>query len=229
MPDTTFSLPALREHLRKYLWIYLVGIAVCLIGTSLLWTTTAPRPSIEETVVVYLAGEASNPDALSDVAQDMLAAGQAFDETLKVVEFQSLQYVADDYNSNILLLTRLTVGEGDAFIATQAAMDALVQSQVLVPLDEYVAAGWLGDCGLEPYTVELEDEATGAREAFVAGLRVDNVTALKDRGAFYNEGAFLCVAGNGGNVETTMKVLETMMKDLTEGDDANAEAAEPTA
>ena len=32
MPDTKFSLPALREHLRKYLWVYLIGIALCLAG-----------------------------------------------------------------------------------------------------------------------------------------------------------------------------------------------------
>ena len=44
MPDTRFSLAMLKEHLRKSLAIYLVGIALCLFGTSLLWTTTRPRP-----------------------------------------------------------------------------------------------------------------------------------------------------------------------------------------
>ena len=36
MPDTKFSWRALREHLRKYFWIYLIGIAVCMLGTNLL-------------------------------------------------------------------------------------------------------------------------------------------------------------------------------------------------
>lgn len=229
MPNTSFSLPALREHLRKHFWIYLVGIAVCLVVTNLLWTTTAPRLSNEETVIVYLTGPASNPEPLQGVAQHMLEAGQAVDETLKLVEFQSLMYVEDDYNSNILLITRLTVGEPDAFIATQAAMDALVASQVLIPLDDYVAAGWPGDYGLEPYYATLEDEETGESTTFLAGLKMDDVDALTDLGAFYNDGTYLCVAGNGGNVETTMKALETMLHDLTEGDYAHAEAAEPAA
>ena len=36
-------------------------------------------------------------------------------------------------------------------------------------------------------------------------------------------------ASNGGNVETTMKALETMMKDLTEAADAGTENTEPAA
>ena len=51
--------------------------------------------------------------------------------------------------------------------------------------------------------------------------------------AFNNEGAFLCVANNGGNVETTMKALEYMMEDLmalsTEEADAGTEDTEPAA
>ena len=40
---------------------------------------------------------------------------------------------------------------------------------------------------------------------------------------------FLCVMNNGGNVETTMKALETMLEDLTEGDYAGAARTEPAA
>ena len=45
MPDTRFSFAALKEHLRKFIWIYVVGIAVCLVVANLLWSTTAPRVS----------------------------------------------------------------------------------------------------------------------------------------------------------------------------------------
>ena len=223
MPDTKFSLPALREHLRRYFWIYLVGIALCLFGTGLLWTTTAPRLANDEMVTVYLADSYTNPEVLSGIADDMLAETQAFDERLKLVEFNALQYTEDDYNSQILLLTRLAVGEGDAFLASQAAIDALVQSQVLLALDAPVAEGWLAEYGLEPYY------ETGESETLLAGLRLDTVSALSDMGAFYNEGAYLCVAANGGNVETTMKALEVMMRDLTEGKYASTDDTEPAA
>lgn len=229
MPDTKFSWRRLREHLRRTLWIYLAGIAVCLLLTNLLWTTTRPRIPNERNVIVYLGDSYTNPDPLNDIAADMLRRAQAYDDTLAEVAFLSLQYAADDYTSSMLLMTRLAVGEGDAFMASPALMEALVNSGSLTPLDEYVAAGWLGEYGLEPYAVTLEDEETGESLTYVAGLRLDSVDALARMGAFNNEGAFLCVTNNGGNPEATMKALEIMMEDLTEAENAATEAAEPAA
>lgn len=229
MPDTKFSLTALREHLRKYLWIYIVGIVACLLGTSLLWTTTRPRPSNEQTVTVYLMDAYANPEALSDVAQDMLQRAGQEDEALQVVEFQNLQFTGEDYMGSMLLMTRLAVGEGDAFLTNQTGMDALVNSQALERLDAHVADGWPGDYGLEPYYVTYEDEETGESETYLAALRLDSVTALAERGAFNNEGAYLCVAANGGNVETTMRALQFMLEDLTEGGNAQTGTSQPAA
>ena len=225
MPDTKFSWPALREHIRRYLWVYLIGIVVCLAATRLLWTMTRPHYANGEVVAVYMADRYSDPDPLSDVAAHALEQTRPFDETLKEVRFESLMYNEQDYTSSMLLLTRLAVGECDAFFASQAAMDALVSSEALVPLDDYVAAGWLGGLGLEPYYAARENEDGSAGASYLAGLRLDSVNALVQRQAFENEGAFLCVANNGGNVETTMKALETIMTDLTEASDAGTEAA----
>ena len=229
MPDTKFSWCGLREHIRKYLWVYLAGIALCLVGTSLLWTTTEPRPDNDEVVAVYMADTYSNPEPLNAVAADALERTRPFDDTLKEVRFESMLYSEGDYTSNMLMLTRLTVGECDAFLASQAAMDALVTSGALTPLDEAVAAGWPGDYGLEPYTVTVEDEDTGEKTTYVAALRADPLDALVQMGAFENRGAYLCVAANGGNVETTMKALEFIVEDLMEAEHAGTEAAQQTA
>ena len=191
MPDTKFSFRALREHIRKYFWLYIVGVAVCLVLTSLLWTTTRPRVSNEQNVIVYLADGYASCDVLEPVAKDMLEKTQAFDETLREVEFQpllledvaadmlagaqavdpavkqvsfdSLMYNENEYTSAMLLMTRLAVGEGDAFLACQAAMDQLAHSGAIEPLDDYVAAGWLAKYGLEPYPVTLTDDEKGAK------------------------------------------------------------------
>jgi len=225
MPDTRFSWRALREHLRKTLWIYLLGIALCLVGTSLLWTMTRPQYRNDEVVTVCLVDSFSNPDPLAGIARHMLEETRPFDDALKQVQFESLMYNAEVYTSQMLLVTRLSVGEGDAFLASQAGMDALAASEALVPLEEYVARGWPGGWDLEPYYVTQEDEDTGESRTWLAGLRLDDVDRLMELGAFNNEGAYLCVAANGGNVETTMKALETMLSDLMEANDAGTEAA----
>ncbi len=224
MPDTKFSWRGLREHLRRYIWIYLIGIALCLVGTGLLWTTTAPRLSIRQTVTVYLVDSYSNGDMLGDVAADMLSGIRSTDPSIEQVSFESLLYNDNEYTSAMLLMTRLAVGEGDAFLACQSAADSLVASGALVPLDDYVADGWLAGFGLEPWYATWRDEQTGESETYLAGLRLDGVDALIRRGAFNNEGALLCVANNGGNVESTMKALEIMMRDLTEESNAGTEA-----
>ena len=225
MPNTKFSWRALREHLRKYFLIYLLGIALCLFGTGMLWTMTQPRLKNEEVVTVCLTANYSDPEPLETVAQHMLEQTQSYDSTLKSVEFESLLYADELYTSPMLLTTRMAVGECDAFLASQSAMDALVGSRGIVPLDDAVAGGWLSEYGLEPYYVTWEDEDTGESVTFLAGLRLDGVNALREMGAFDNDGAFLCVATNGGNVETTMKALETMMSDLTEANHAGTKAA----
>ena len=225
MPDTKFSFAALKEHLRRYFWVYLIGIAACLLGTNLLWTTTAPRPTNEQTVTVFLADVYTNPEPLSGVADAMLKATQPYDENLKLVEFQSLQYNDNEYTSSMLLMTRLAVGEGDAFLASQSVMDALVQSQALEPLDAYVADGWLAGYDLEPYYATYTDEEEGISETFLAALKLDNYPILMEKGAFISEGGYLCVTSNGGNVDTTMKALEAMMAALTEEQNAQSETA----
>lgn len=231
MPDTKITWSSLREHLRKYVWVYVVGIAVCLAITSLLWTTTAPRIPDDQSVIIYLMDTASNVDPLDDVARDMLARGQADDETLRLVEFQSLQYQADDYVSSMLLLTRMSVSEGDAYLASQAGIDALTNAQALMPLDDAVAAGWLSQYGLAPYYVPVRDEEgeeTG--ETYLAALRLDTVDALMERSAFNNEGAFLCLSAASTNPDTVMRTLDIMLEDLTKGDaHAAAEGTEPAA
>ena len=217
MPDNRLTLANLREHFRKNIAIYIAGIAVMLVLASQLWTATTPRSPTEQTVVIYLASSYFDADALSPIADDVLERTQAFDDTLRRVEFQGLQFAdsEDDYTSNILLMTRLSVHEGDVFLASAAAMDALVNAGGAMPLDSFLEAGWLSEYGLEPYTVTEEDEETGARRTYVAGLRLDSVDALSELGAFNNRGAFLVLSETSDNPETARKAVEFLLDDLT--------------
>ena len=216
MPDTRFSWRALLEHLRKYGVIYLIGVAACLFGTNLLWTMTAPTVPPEQSVIIYLAAGYSNPEPLSGIANEMLAETQKKDNTLRTVEFQSLQYVESemDYSGPMALLARLSVGEGDAFLASRQVMDQLVLGGALLPLDEIVESGWMSGLELEPYYVTVEDGETGEESTYLAGLRLDTLDALSEMDAFRNEDAFLAIPANGTNQDTTLYALEIMVDAL---------------
>ena len=220
MPDTRFSWRFLREHLRKYLWLYLLGIALGLLGAELLWTMTRPQIPNQASVNIYLAAEYSNPEPLEALAPDILSRVQADDPTIRQVAFESMMYNDQLYTSNMLLVTRLAVGECDAFLASPQAMEALTVSDALTPLDDALAAGWMGQFGLEPYVVTTQDEESGESRTWTAGLRLDSLDALAQMGAFDNRGAFLCVTGSGGNEAAAMKAMEYLVGDLTEANHA---------
>lgn len=227
MPESKFTVARLKEHLRKFFWVYLLGVALCMAGTNLLWTTTAPRVPYDQSVIVYLADGYSNPDALERVAAETLARTQADDPSLKLVEFQSLQYMgAEDYTSQMVLLTRLAVSEADAMLANAEALEAVIRSGATLPLDELLADGWMAGRGLEPYYATLTDEETGESETFLAALKLDGVNALADLGAFNNQGAYLCVMVNSTNQETTLEALEHMMDILAEAENAGTAVTE---
>ena len=221
MPDTKFSFAKLREHARKHLWVYIIGIAVCLVLTNLLWTTTAPRIPSDQSLVIYLADMWSDPSALDAISRDVLEKLQA-DTDIREVDFQSLAYgdPSQDYTSAMLLMTRLATGECDAFLCNQACMDALLQSGVVLPLDDLVAGGWLSSYGLEPWYASVADEETGEERTILAGLRLDSVDRLMELRAFNNEGAFLVLTSFDENQAETVKAMEYLLSDLTEAGDA---------
>lgn len=229
MPDTKFSFAALKEHIRKYLWIYAAGIVVSLILTNLVWTTTAPRTPMEQAVQIYLADDYTNADPLKDLAQRVLERTKAYDERLEEVEFVSMAYTADDYYSSMLLMTRLTTGDVDAFLCSQAVMDALLNTGAALALDDSAAAGFMEGRGLEPFYATVQDEEDSEPYTILAGYRLDPVSKLAELGAMNNEGAFLVVTINGTNQDTTLRALENMIDLLTEDADAGTKGAEPAA
>lgn len=227
MPHFGISLFRLKEHFRKFWAIYVAGCVVCAVLSSIIFTSTAPRTPIEQEVLIYLADGVTSPDALDGVAADMLAYGQTVDETLLEIDFEHLAYgdpQTDTYGP-MILAARLSLREGDAFIASSFALDPLLANEVYLPLDDYLAEGWMEGLDLEPITHTSVE--TG--ETHVAALRLDNVPALAQLGAINNNGAVLMIMWNSTNLETTMDVMEHMIRGLVEGTYAYTESTEPAA
>ena len=216
MPHYGISWFRLKEHFRKYLAVYIVGVVICVLLTNLVYTSTAPQTPYDQEVLIYLADVFTDTEPLDDLAADALAYAQEFDETLLEVNFESLQYVnpEQDYTSSMLLMARLSLGEADVFLASGLCMEALCATEAFLPLDDYLAEGWMEEFALEPYLYTSEE--TG--ETFVAGLKLDGVSGLAEIGAFNNEGAVLVITANSTNTDTSMQVAEYIIRQLMEGD-----------
>jgi len=227
MPHFGISLFRLKEHFRKNWPIYIVGCVICVLFSNILFTSTTPQTPIEREVLIYLADSVTDSEALDGVAADMLAYGQETDETLEEIVFEHLAYgdPQTDMYGPMILAARLSLREGDAFIASSFATEALLANEVYMPLDDYLADGWLADLDLEP--VMHTSVETG--ETHVAALRLDNVPALAQMGAINNNGAVLMIMWNSTNLETSMNVVEHMIRGLVEGTYAHPESTQPEA
>lgn len=224
MPHSGLSWFRLKEHIRKFGAIYIVGCIICAIFGNIVFTATTPKTPIEQEVLVYVADSYTATSKLDHVAEEMLAYGQINDETLLEIDFEDMQFSnpEEDTYSMMMLATRLALCEGDAFIASSYCTDALLRHEVYLPLDEYLANGWLEGLDVEP--LAYTSETTG--ETCIAAIRLDNVTALAELGAINYNGATLMIMNNSTNLETTLDVLDHMLRNMLEGNYAPAESTE---
>lgn len=225
MPHTGLSWSRFKEHFRKYGAIYIVSIIVCLMISSILYTSTAPQVPDEYETLVYLVAGYSDTEALDAIADDVLLECQQIDPELQSVEYQSIVFddPETDYNSMYVLLARMSVGDGDVYIADSSATQQLFGYEIGSPLDDYIADGWLAEYDLEPYYFTYEE--TG--ETFIAGLKLDNFTPLAELGIMNPQGATLMIASNGTNPENAIDVIQSTFDRLNK-EAANASATEST-
>ena len=224
MPFKGLTWLRFKEHLRKTAPIYIVGFIVCVLLTNLIYTTTTPRTPMDREVLVYLVDVYTDPEPLNAHAEDILAYGQTIDETLEEVRFESIQFndPEQDYTSAYLIMARMSVGDGDVYLASATAADYLLGAEIGMRLDEYLDEGWMEEYGLEPVTYTSPDSS----ETDIVALRLDDVDGLVDLGCMNNEGACLFIAGTGTNVDTSMQVVEYIVQQLMEGNYAPAEGVE---
>ena len=130
MPLKGLTWARFKEHLRKSAAIYIVGIIVCVVLSNILYTSTRPQVPAEREVLIYLVNGYSNPDPLNDLCAQALTAMQAEDETLEEVHVESLMYTdpSQDYTSSYVLMTRMSVGDGDIYLTNRLGLEAMFNS-----------------------------------------------------------------------------------------------------
>ena len=62
MPDTKLTWFNIKEHIRKFLWVYIAVIAATLVAGNLLWISTAPRVPEEQRVLIQQWSKLSDRD-----------------------------------------------------------------------------------------------------------------------------------------------------------------------
>ncbi len=224
MPHFGITWARIKENIRKYGALYLVGMIICAVFSNVVFTSTAPRTPIEQQVLIYVAGDYPATENFDPVAAEMLEWGKTVDETLEEVVFETIQFGDPnmDMYGPMILAARLSLREGDAFIANSYSTEALLGNEVYLPLDDLLAEGWLAEYDFEP--VMHTSVETG--ETHVAALRLDTVDAIEQLGVMYNDGVVLMIMYNSTNLDTTLATIEHMIENMMEGNYAPAQSSE---
>jgi hypothetical protein len=225
MPHFGLTWSRLKEHIRKFAAVYLVGCLICGVLSSIVFDSTTPQTPIEQEILIYVCHDYPNTERFEPVAAEMLAYGQEnIDETLLEVTFETVQFGDPnmDMYGPMILAARLSLREGDAFIANSYSTEALLGNEVYLPLDDLLAEGWLAEYDFEP--VMHTSVETG--ETHVAALRLDTVDAIEQLGVMYNDGVVLMIMYNSTNLDTTLATIEHMIENMMEGNYAPAQSSE---
>jgi len=207
-----FSFSKLLTHLKHTFWVYLIGfIAVC-IFSDMLFDITRPRIGEEERVKIYVLDEYPSAEVFGPMAEDMLLQLQEIDETLRLVEFSAIAYAKADYNSDIVLSARVLGEDGDMYLTNLPALERLLGLNALLPLDDYIAQGFLAGYDVEYHYYQSEYDT----QPRIYAVSIDCLTGLDRVGGLNRSGGWLAIGAISTNLETTMEAAELFFRTLGE-------------
>ena len=242
MPRTEITRDRLKNHWQYSKAIYIIGIAAAVLLSALVYTMITNRaPANRFSVNIALVRSYSNTDKLEADRAELLARGQAFDDTLQAVSFIGVAYEGnpetDDTYASQLYTVQLYAADNDIFIQNEKLTRSLIEMGGCKPLeemDEFISfTARYPDIGLlraaEPGTGETDEEGNVLSEAIehVYAIDISTLTGFIDRQAMDNRGMYACLLSNSANPETSMYVLGQMFDLLTpaaaEADGSGAE------
>ena len=203
---------AFRNHLRYSAWKYVLALAVCVMGVSLLFDMTRYQPPREHRVELYILSSYAQADSLEAALFPALAARRPELEELTVLD---INLEREDMYSRMQLTTYLGAGQGDVLLALPAEIDRLAAggfSEAFVDLSPWIRSGVLkeGTAGMAAYRAAPAD-GTEAVYAVPAG----GLTGLSAYGCDPS-GAVLAVIKNSHNPDAAAALIGLMQEMFSE-------------
>ena len=237
MPNTKLTRDRLKNHFQYSKMLYLVIIVVAgMIGNLVFSVTTyhAPNPRRIDVELIGVYADTERP-GIREAAAQLLAAGQDYERArdaasgadqaegyelpLQELDFISLQYdpessSQENYYAAQKFMVMLAAQEGDIYVVSRTLLLSMLEQNILVPLDDYIASGALdpGDRNLGRVTFDgYDDEGNATAEQHVYALQADTLTGLDDAAGYDCEGKYIAVVAFSQNQDTAVAVMQEMI------------------
>jgi hypothetical protein len=112
---TRLDAQAIRHHLRYYIWYYLLILVLSFAAWSLIYTQTAYRVPQEKRIDLYIQATGADPNVVNAFLKPVWEKAVPLQESVKAVMLLS-PGGANDYYSNMQLITYITAAEGDIYM-----------------------------------------------------------------------------------------------------------------
>ena len=237
MPNTKLTRDRLINHFQYSKMLYLVIIVVAALIGNLAFSVTTYHAPNERRVDIELIGlyaDTEKPSA-REAAARLLAAGQDYERArdaaagldqaedyeipLQELEFIALQYdpessSEENYYAAQKFMVMLAAQEGDIYVLSRTLLLSMLEQNLLLPLDDYIASGALdpGERNLGRVTFDgYDDEGNATTDQHVYALQADTLTGLYDAASYDPEGKYLAVTSFSRNPDTAVAVMQGMI------------------
>ena len=239
MPNTKMTPEKFKQHVYYSKWAYAAVVAVALMLGSLLFTTTAYRAPNERRIDIELVGDyadTSSPAAEAATAA-LLAFGKGwetacdseagvdtaakdYEPALQELTAIGLIYSDDgtgenDYYAAQKYMVMLAAQEGDIYFVSRPRMVELVDNNIAVPLDDYIAQGIIdpGKRNLDNVTFdERDDEGNATGERKIYALQAETMLGMYDAFQYNPTNKYAVVVTFSKNQDTAAAVLGEMLR-----------------
>lgn len=229
MPNTKITGQKWKDHLSYAKKIYIIGAILAIAVSSLIFSVTRYTPPNERSVLIELVDNYTDPSKLDADLPALLAAGQAYDETLEQVAFYSIAYsgagdTGDMYGSQVYMV-QIYAGDNDIYLQDEILTNQLIDQGYCLPLEliegfeaftqkfPEVEVLWLPE--VDPEADEEDEDAEPDEDApekpmHAYAIDISTLTGMAERGAFAVNGKYAVLAFASKNAETSFHVLTQM-------------------
>jgi len=243
MPNTKLTKKTLSNHYHYSRLMYIAIIAIAWMLGDLLYSANEYRSPNERKVDIELVGMYAAAEKLDGVANIALAAGQDFERRMAVEEGLVAETEAEDYTPPLEAVSFFPINydpnnsedvygvqkffltiaaqEGDIYFAIKPVMEELIESGIVIPLDEYIERGILkpGNRDLSEVTYPEPALNEGEESSGISHVYALQATPLYgflggDEIIYNNLNTYMVITSFAKNPDTVAAVMQSIMDQM---------------
>ena len=214
--NTPIDKERLKNHITYSIWKYVLMAVLCIMGWSLLYTTTAYRSPQDKRIDVYVMTNTATQDTMDPLLEKIWHEVTPDMETVGSVAL----LIGDDYITFTQLTTYIAAGDGDIYFVTEQFFKNFAAQGAFLPLDELVANGTIDASGVDlskGYVTEVLDydinDVPTYGEKRLFGIPLESFYGYMNGMKLDNRGLYATILAYNQNDENVIPFFNALLQE----------------